>query len=111
MIEPQLIRYHSTDGYRIAAWLYKPKNLKRGQRAPIVVAHERGEHERRRRQCGQRVRKDDVAGEREQHQRHERADEPEPDELVVRSPALTDAHARQEQVARTSALGGRHGYT
>jgi dipeptidyl aminopeptidase/acylaminoacyl peptidase len=38
LIEPQLIRYRSTDGFKIAAWLYKPKNLKRGQRAPVVVA-------------------------------------------------------------------------
>jgi len=38
LVEPQLIRYRSTDGYRIAAWLYKPKNLKPGKRAPVVVS-------------------------------------------------------------------------
>jgi dipeptidyl aminopeptidase/acylaminoacyl peptidase len=38
LVEPQLVRYPSTDGHRIAAWLYKPKDLERGQRAPIVIA-------------------------------------------------------------------------
>ncbi|MCA1554612.1 MAG: prolyl oligopeptidase family serine peptidase, partial [Chloroflexi bacterium] len=38
LIEPQLIRYASSDGYRIAAWLYKPKHLERGERAPVVIA-------------------------------------------------------------------------
>ena len=38
LIEPQLIRYPSSDGFRIAAWLYKPKHLARGERAPIVIA-------------------------------------------------------------------------
>jgi dipeptidyl aminopeptidase/acylaminoacyl peptidase len=32
------VRYRSTDGFRIAAWLYKPKNLKQGKRAPVVVS-------------------------------------------------------------------------
>jgi dipeptidyl aminopeptidase/acylaminoacyl peptidase len=32
------VRYRSTDGFRIAAWLYKPKNLKKGKRAPVVVS-------------------------------------------------------------------------
>jgi dipeptidyl aminopeptidase/acylaminoacyl peptidase len=38
LVEPKLIRYRSSDGFRIAAWLYKPKNLKPGQRAPVVVS-------------------------------------------------------------------------
>ncbi|MCA1554759.1 MAG: hypothetical protein LC737_10310, partial [Chloroflexi bacterium] len=38
LIEPQLIRYASSDGCRIAAWLYKPKHLERGERAPVVIA-------------------------------------------------------------------------
>ncbi len=38
LIEPQLIRYPSTDGWRIAAWLYKPRGLKAGKRAPVVIA-------------------------------------------------------------------------
>jgi dipeptidyl aminopeptidase/acylaminoacyl peptidase len=38
LVEPQLVRYRSTDGFRIAAWLYKPKNLKKGKRAPVVVS-------------------------------------------------------------------------
>ncbi len=38
LIEPRLIRYRSSDGLRIAAWLYKPKQLKKGQRAPVVVS-------------------------------------------------------------------------
>lgn len=38
LIEPKLIRYKSSDGFRITAWLYKPKNLKQGQRAPVVVS-------------------------------------------------------------------------
>ncbi|MBI1800024.1 MAG: S9 family peptidase [Chloroflexi bacterium] len=38
MVEPRLIRYRSSDGLRIAAWLYKPKRLKKGQRVPVVVS-------------------------------------------------------------------------
>ncbi len=40
LVEPELIRYPSFDGLEIPAWLYKPKTLKPGERAPaIIIVH------------------------------------------------------------------------
>ncbi len=38
MVEPELIRYPSFDGRQIPAFLYRPKGLAPGERAPIVLS-------------------------------------------------------------------------
>lgn len=37
LVEPELIRYPSFDGLEIPAWLYKPRTLKPGERAPAIL--------------------------------------------------------------------------